>query len=99
MYHKSSRKVSVASCHFLRLGEIDRVMLADRELSGGSLRQTYMLRQDLWKTSDVWRMCKEDSVDSDEGLALQCFLVSTFFAHLCFKRGIAKNFSWCLWWS
>ena len=69
----------LASCHFYALRPIGRVMPADSD-SRAEVR--HMVRQDPWKTCDVWREYKRDSTYWDRSLlveiALQHFLVSWF---------------------
>jgi len=72
-------------------------MLADIDSRGVLLSQTYMPRKDVvskdsWRTRDVWREYKYDSMDCERGLliAVQSFLV---FADLhLIEKGPAKNF-------
>ena len=45
---------AVASCHFWVLGSIGRVMLAETR---------HVMRQDLWRTHDIWREYKWDPTD------------------------------------
>jgi hypothetical protein len=44
---------------------IDRVMSAETDSHGVLLRQTHVLRQDPWRTHNVYRENKKDSMDSD----------------------------------
>ena len=46
---KSSGGVLKASCHFLRLGPINRVTSSDMNSHAVLLRQTHVVRQDPWE--------------------------------------------------
>lgn len=55
------------------------------------LRQMHLLRQDRWRTCDVWREHKKDSTDCDGGWAwlgyiAKHFLVSSIFTDLHFAE-------------
>jgi hypothetical protein len=55
-HQKSSGDILVASCCFLGLWLIGRVMSADTDSCGIVIKQTHMLRQEL---------CEDNSIDSD----------------------------------
>ena len=54
-------------CHFCGLGLIGRVMSIEADTDGEA---RHVLRQDLWRTHDVWRGYKKDWTNNESGLGL-----------------------------